>query len=228
MTPDILQTLSTGGSYDLLFLAGVFVTGLLFGLTVCSFSCIPIVCTVVMGTRRGFKSGFKSTVTFAAGRTAGYTIAGMLCGLTGMAAEALFQQKHIYMVAGLLFLLTGVFVAFFTGKKKCENSRRNFSETENPKLQLTALGIIIGMMPCAPYLAIMAGAAASGSVIKGGLLAFFFGLGTSVSPLLFIGGGAGWFAKKILEKITDMDGFIRKVNGFIIIMMGIRMFGVQG
>ncbi len=165
MTPDFFSVVSGNTDYDLLYFLGLFMTGCLFGCTVCSFSCMPIVCTVVMGTRRGFKSGFGS--------------------------------------------------AKKTDTPLCQN--------QNPKLRLSFLGLITGMLPCVPYTAVMAAAAASGSLVTGGALALCFGLGTSVSPLLIIGGGAGWFSKKILEKTPDLDGIIRKITGGMIVLMGARM-----
>ena len=74
----------------------------------------------------------------------------------------------------------------------------------------------------------MAGAAASGSFLVGGFSAFCFGLGTSISLLLLVGGGAGWFSKKLVEKMPDLDGTIRKITGVLIIIMGIKMFNIWG
>ncbi len=223
MTPELFPAVSGDVTYDLFYFTGLFMTGCLLGFTVCSFSCIPIVCTIVMGTRRGFKNGFVSAVTFSGGRILGYTVAGMICGLTGVAAEKVFQQKQIIVAAAVLFLLTGLSLVLLPAKRKCQKTRKPFIQNKNPRLRLTSLGLITGMMPCIPYAAVMAAAAASGSVVLGGMSAFCFGLGTSVSPLLLIGGGAGWFSQKIVEKTPDMDGVIRKISGCIIIVMGLRM-----
>ncbi len=230
MIPGLVNTLSAGPSWDIAYFAGLLATGCFFGFTICSFSCVPIVCTLVMGTRRGFKNGCVSAMTFAAGRTAGYTLAGMLCGLTGMAAEKLFEQQHILIAAGVLFLFTGISLAFFPGKKKCASSSCAAGcgsavsiEHKNPKLRLSSIGLITGIMPCAPYTTVMAAAAASGSMLIGGLSAFCFGLGTCISPLLVIGGGAGWFSKKIIEKTPNTDVTIRRIAGLVIVLMGIRM-----
>ncbi len=165
-------------------------------------------------------------MTFSAGRILGYTIAGMVCGLTGMAAEKFFQQQQIVLAAGVLFLVTGLSIAFSPGRKGrkgCKKTDTPLCQNQNPKLRLSFLGLITGMLPCVPYTAVMAAAAASGSLVTGGALALCFGLGTSVSPLLIIGGGAGWFSKKILEKTPDLDGVIRKITGGIIVLMGARM-----
>ncbi len=223
MTPDFFPAVAGGTDYDLFYFTGLFITGCLLGFTVCSFSCIPIVCTVVIGTRRGFKNGFTSAVTFSAGRVLGYTVTGMLCGLTGMAAEKIFQRQQIILAAGILFLLTGLSIAFPTGKRRCKKSCSLLIQNQNPKLRLSFLGLITGMLPCIPYTAVMTAAAASGSLIVGGVSAFCFGLGTSVSPLLLAGGGAGWFSKKILEKAPDLAGIMPRITGCIVMIMGLRM-----
>ncbi len=225
--PDML-TLSAAGPYDFFYFAGLFMTGCLFGLTICSFSCMPLVCTVVMGTKRGFKSGVFSAAVFSAGRIAGYTAAGILCGLTGKAAENIFQQDKVVLAAGVLFLFTGCCVFFSSKRKGCKRSGVSSIGSKGSKLQLSSLGLITGMMPCVPYTAVMAGAAASGSFAIGGFSAFCFGLGTSLSPLLLVGGGAGWFSKKLVEKIPDLDGKIRKITGVLIMIMGIKMFNFFG
>ncbi len=218
--PDLLVP-SANGSYDFVYFFSLFMTGSLFGLTICSFSCMPIVCTVVMGTKRGFKSGFWSALVFCAGRVGGYTVVGIVCGLTGKAAEKILSLDYIVIAAGIVFVLTGV--SIFFSRRKCHKQDIVF-DNRGGKLQLSTIGLVTGMIPCAPYTAVMAGAAASGSFVVGGFSAFCFGLGTSLSPLLLIGGGAGWFSKKIVEKVPDLDGKIRKITGVLIILMGIKMF----
>ncbi len=225
--PDLL-TLPANGSYDLMYFVGLFFTGWLFGLTVCSLSCMPIVCTVVMGTKRGFKSGFWSAVIFCAGRVGGYTVVGMLCGLTGMAAEKIFALDYIVVAAGVLFVITGGFVFFSSKKKHCKILQVSLIEGKETQMQLSLLGLITGMMPCVPYTAVMTAAAASGSFLVGGFSAFCFGLGTSLSPLLLIGGGSGWFSKKLVEKVPNLDGIIRKITGVLIMIMGLKMFPFWG
>lgn len=224
MNGELMAGIFSGNLCGPVYFSGLFLTGLIFGLTVCSFSCMPVVCTWVMGTQRSFTDGFRSVLTFSAGRVGGYTIVGMLCGFTGMAAETFFRQNLIVTGSGLLFLLTGVSVAFSGNGKRCTAKSKIFnSMPKSRRLHMSVLGLITGMMPCIPYSAVMAGAAASGSVFTGGLSAFVFGLGTSVSPLLIAGGGAGWFAGRIAKQIPEHSSMLRKINGCILSLIGIRM-----
>ena len=140
--------LSVNGPYDFFYFAGLFITGCLFGFTICSFSCMPFICTFVMGTKRGFKSGFWSAVLFSAGRVAGYTAVGIICGLTGKAAEKILELEQVVVAAGILFIFTGVCVFFSSKKKHCKRPGVNAIEGKGLKMQLSSLGLITGMMPC--------------------------------------------------------------------------------
>ena len=44
---------------------GVFVIGLIYGLTTCTFSCLPLVGTYIVGTRSSFSGGVKAVFLFS-------------------------------------------------------------------------------------------------------------------------------------------------------------------
>lgn len=206
------------------FYAGLFITGLIYGFTICSFSCFPVVCTYIIGTGDGFSKGFKAVSVFLMARVVACTIVGMICGLSGMALEKVFPQQYLIIVSGVVFLMVGIFVFTKGEKQTCTGKKHRWmAKTGNQKIHMFMLGFVTGIMPCLPYTVVMAGAAASGSVLKGGLAAFFFGLGTSVSPILLFGAGAGWFAGKIAEKIPDKRIVLQRINGCVIAFMGIRL-----
>jgi sulfite exporter TauE/SafE len=60
---------------------GAFAGGLLYGLAVCTASCLPYVSSYIAGVGAGFKRGVKLTLIFSSGRIVAYALIGGLIGL---------------------------------------------------------------------------------------------------------------------------------------------------
>jgi sulfite exporter TauE/SafE len=60
---------------------GAFAGGLLYGLVVCTASCLPIVTSYIAGVGAGFSRGVKISLIFNSGRVLAYALIGGLVGL---------------------------------------------------------------------------------------------------------------------------------------------------
>ena len=220
--PSLTELFAGGG---LVLYTGVFVIGVIYGLTTCTFSCLPVVGTYIVGTRSSFSGGFNATVVFSMAKIAGYTAMGVLCGLLGNIAKVYLSSPVVLAACGSVMLFIGVFLLFSRKTKGCYTGKclpaRNIHRQNS--IQLILLGLVMSFIPCLPYTAIMAGAAASGSALQGGITAFLFGLGTALSPLLLFGGVVGWLTGQTGEQIPDHTHIIRKLGVLMIIFMGGRI-----
>jgi len=201
------------------------VIGLIYGLTTCTFSCLPVVGTYIVGTRSSFSEGVKATVLFSIARIAGYTVMGIFFGLVGNVVKTYLSSPIVPAACGTLIILVGIRLLFSKQNRGCKSSKcSGLRETaKTTSISLIPLGLAMSFIPCLPYTAIMASAAASGSALQGAATAFLFGLGTSLSPLLLLGGATGWLAGQIGRQIPAHIHIIRKIGTFMIIFMGGRM-----
>jgi len=87
-----------------------------------------------------------------------------------------------------------------------------------------ALGAATGITPCAPLAAVMVFAAETGSIGWGAASGLFFGVGLMLSPMILVGGGLAFLSRKIGVEIGDMQPWIRRVAGVVLVGNGIGYF----
>jgi sulfite exporter TauE/SafE len=94
---------------------GAFAGGLLYGLVVCTASCLPIVTSYIAGVGAGFNKGVKITLIFNSGRVLAYALIGGLIGLfSGLfrlfVSDAAISPFQIYssLAFGIVTIIIGV------------------------------------------------------------------------------------------------------------------------
>jgi sulfite exporter TauE/SafE len=216
--PAIGPYLAPFGGAGSLYL-GVLAMGFFYGLTLCSFACLPLVTPYVFATQPGFRKGFEATAIFIIARVAGYTLLGALAGVAGkLVLDHVGLQKPM-ILAGLLILAIGIAVAF-RQRKVCGKSSRK----ERSSRHMTILGLATSLMPCPPLYAIMIYAATTQSMVTGALLAFLFGFGTLASPLYYLGGAAGWLSARIgQETAHKYHTLLRTLSAIVIMLFGVKL-----
>ncbi|MEJ2124695.1 MAG: sulfite exporter TauE/SafE family protein [Alphaproteobacteria bacterium] len=216
--PAIGPYLAPFGGAGSLYL-GVLAMGFFYGLTLCSFACLPLVTPYVFGTQPGFRKGFEATAVFIIARVAGYTLLGALAGLAGKLVLEHVGLKAPMILAGGLVLAIGVAVAL-SRRNVCGNSSR----IRRSSRHMTVLGFATSLMPCPPLYAIMLYAATTQSMVTGALLAFLFGCGTLASPLYYLGGAAGWLSARIgQETAHKYNSLLRILSALVIMMFGVKL-----
>ena len=194
----------------------MFFLGLTNGLTVCGWSCLPYIGPYIMGYRRGFGSGIQSVLLFSLGKIVSYACLGALAGYLGSVVSG--YSGFAPTIAALVIVWLGCSM-FFRSKGECGG--RNNKEVKQPHLII--LGLIAGLMPCLPLSGVLLYAASGNSVINGCWTAVLFGLGTTISPLIFIGGAMGWLSAGISRKIPRYSGLFQKICGLMLVSFGIKL-----
>jgi thiol:disulfide interchange protein DsbD len=216
--PAIGPYLAPFGGAGSLYL-GVLAMGFFYGLTLCSFACLPLITPYVFGTQSGFRKGFDATAIFIFARVAGYTLLGALAGLAGKVVLEHVGLQAPMIFAGTLVLAIGLIVAL-RPRKTCGKSLR----IQRSSGHMTILGLATSLMPCPPLYAIMLYAATTQSIAMGATLAFLFGFGTLASPLYYFGGAAGWLSARIGEETAyKYNALLRTLSALVIMMFGVKL-----
>ncbi|MCU7935326.1 MAG: sulfite exporter TauE/SafE family protein [Candidatus Thiodiazotropha sp. (ex Dulcina madagascariensis)] len=202
---------------------GVLAMGFFYGLTLCSFSCIPLIAPYIFGTQEGFKRGFDATAVFVLTRVMTYTLMGGLSGMLGAMLLTSMDSSWLLTLAGTLILLIGmrVMVKSTTACERKPASSVPFARRS--WLHMATLGFSTSLVPCLPLSAVLLYAATTQSFVSGALLALVFGIGTSASPLYFIGGATGWLSEKIRIEIPRYQTLLRVISGIILASFGLRL-----
>lgn len=216
--PAIGPYLAPFGGAGSLYLS-VLAMGFFYGLTLCSFACLPLVTPYVFATQASFRKGFEATAIFIIARVAGYTLLGALAGLAGkLVLRHVGLQKPMILAGGLILAIG--FIVALRQRKTCGKSLH----AQRSSKHMTILGLATSLMPCPPLYAIMLYAATTQSMITGAVLAFLFGFGTLASPLYYLGGATGWLSARIgQETAHKYNALLRTLSALVIMMFGVKL-----
>ncbi len=204
---------------------GHFLLGVVYGLSVCSFSCLPFIGPYIIGSQPGFGLGVKSVLIFSLGRLLAYAFLGALAGHLGNMVSKYLGGTLAETLSALLIIWLG-YNLFFRAKGTCcskKDCRTTSKIQPNSSIQLILLGITVGLIPCLPLSGILLDAANSHSAISGSWSTILFGLGTTISPLIILGGGMGWFSARLCQKVPQHNLLFQKVCGVILVSLGIKL-----
>jgi len=210
---------------------GILAMGLFYGLTLCSFSCLPMLAPYLFanamqtnGKAGGFMPAFNLTALFIIARVATYTVLGAAAGATGETLLAWLDEGMLLPVAGGIVVAIGVAV-IFSRKSSCAKPAAGPVRRTGLKgtAHMLGLGMATSLMPCLPLTAVLMLAAVRGSPTEGALYGLLFGLGAAASPLYYIGGAAGWLATRIRQEIPKHAALLRRINGVILVLFGARL-----
>ncbi len=206
-----------------------FAVGLFYGLGVCTASCLPYIAGYVAGIGAGFRQGVKVTLIFNAGRVIAYTLIGALVGLlsgliTFVAADVVSPfQAYSSIVFGVVTLAIGISIMFKARKtSECSMQKNGINTGRFSKFGVDfgafALGVSRGLIICPPLISLLLlYALPFGDPVGTTTLAFLFGIGTTISPLLVLGGVTGW----LLNKAPLFRKWITLGGGAILIALGV-------
>jgi sulfite exporter TauE/SafE len=209
---------------------GAFVSGLVFGLAYCTASCLPVVAGYIAGVGSGFKQGVKITLIFNAGRVLAYSLIGAAIGLFGglltffVSADAISPfQIYSSLAFGLATIAIGAYLMLQTRKPKCECQPTTVTQAQGRikrygvDFGAFTLGFTRGLIICTPLILLLTTSLTlvdpAGSIV----IAVLFGLGTTISPILVLGGVTGW----LLNKAPLFRKWISITGGIILILIGI-------
>jgi sulfite exporter TauE/SafE len=210
---------------------GAFAGGLLYGLVVCTASCLPIITSYIAGVGAGFGKGVKITMIFNSGRVLAYALIGGLIGLfSGLfrlfVSNAAISPFQIYssFAFGIVTIVIGVSI-FLKSRKPCDCSAQDAKNMAAAgrtgrfgfDYGAFSLGLSRGLIVCPPLIALLIYSLPFASPLGSVGIAVLFGLGTTLSPILLLGGVTGWLLNKapLLRKYISIGG------GIVLIGLGI-------
>lgn len=170
---NMIPTIDNNITYGMLFLTGLLT----------SIHCISMCGSInlVASINNENKRDYKRPILYNLGRIISYTIIGALVGLLGkvlsinnVVSGIIIIIASIIMLLMSLTMLNIIKVRFKFFKYKVNN--------RNPFI----IGLLNGLMPCGPLQAMQVYALTTGSIFKGALSMFLFGLGTV--PLMLLTG----------------------------------------
>lgn len=209
---------------------GSFAIGLIYGLGVCTASCLPILAGYIAGVGAGFRRGFKVTLIFNSGRIIAYALIGVLVGLLSglitLVAPGALSPFQIYssIIFGSITIAIGASILLKARKPhECNLQEVNLIARDKNKrfgfdFGAFTLGLSRGLIICPPLVSLLLLYALPFSSPIGTMtLSVLFGLGTTISPLLVLGGVTGW----LLNKAPLFRKWISVAGAAVLIALGI-------
>ncbi len=198
-------------------------------------TCSPFIASYIIGSDRGTRRGIWLSLIFNGGRVLTYGALGLAVGLAGGAflVEGAFARWGA-LAFGVAVAGIGLWIAIRRRPTKggcscpAEASwtrrllhRLEPREGDGGELSATAMGLLIGLVPCPPLIALLVFSAAVGSAGTGLALGLLFGIGTLISPIIIIAGFAGWFSERIAKEAPLLRPGVMRVAGLMLIVLGI-------
>jgi sulfite exporter TauE/SafE len=201
-------------------------------MVVCTAACVPYLASYIAGVGAGFRKGIGITMIFNSGRITGYALLGALVGVFSglfklLAAGTAISPLQTYssLIFGILTMAIGVFVLakYRSAKCDCKPSPTNRFIAIGKKGRFGfdfgafSLGLSRGLILCPPLVLLLIYAVPFSNPVGSVGLAVLFGLGTTLSPMLVLGGVTGWLLNKapLFRKWVSIGG------GAILILLGL-------
>ncbi len=204
-------------------LTKLLMAGLLMGWGPCLLFCGPIILPYIAGTKTNWQSGLKITVIFSLARLLAVALLGLLITITFRTIDHFFSSQVIYFLTAIFIIIIGMEIFFRSSQKPLCRILKHHLEKKSSR-SILLLGLLIGLSPCAPLIAIFTyiGCIAK-NAFEGLLYAFSFGIGTFFSPLLLLGTLASALPSKLIRSPKALKIF-RYLCGAILIIFGINLF----
>jgi thiol:disulfide interchange protein DsbD len=212
---------------------GAFAGGLIYGLAVCTASCLPYIASYIAGIGAGFRKGIAVTFIFNSGRVAGYALIGGLVGLfSGLfrlfVSNAAISPFQIYssLAFGIVTIIIGASIILkYRSRSSCDcnlpNSESLVTQGKTGRFgfdfRAFSLGLSRGLILCPPLIALLIYSLPFSTPIGSVGLAVLFGLGTALSPMLLLGGVTGW----LFNKASLFRKWVSIAGAGILIVLGI-------
>ena len=214
-------------------LVAFLVQGFVVGAGPCLFVCAPILLPYLAGTQRTWQEGLRATLIFGLTRLLVYSLLGGVVGYVGfyIFKFAFYNRiwgRYLWTFAGGFIILLGVLIILGKGIKNplCRFLQRQTLESTTRSMVI--FGIIFGLSPCLPMLAIMTEIMfLARDFFHGFFYGFAFGIGTVISPLLLLGALTPLIPGKLFRSEAASRVF-SIICGVLMILVGIFVIRLRG
>jgi len=207
----------------------IFILGLAFGSTACIASCGPLILSYNLGTQKNVAASIMSYILFSSARIIAYILLSICIYFLGniiiKEAQPVFF-RYIYLVGGFFIILVGLLFIFGKNEKipLCSFLQKKLFSKD--RINLFVFGGIMGLLPCAPLLALFSYVGLISKSWLGCLiLTFLFGLGTFFSPLFLLVILGGLLPDHLLKMKPVFESALRCVAGIILLIIGLQLTG---
>ena len=203
----------------------LFIQGIFVGSTFCLLFCAPIIIPFILGTIGSWKKGFWAILIFFLGRITVYSIFGLFIGLGKVIYIDRFIESqfnfYFHLFAGSFILLAGLLLLLGKRRKKVCPGLEKLIISSNLR-SIFILGLFLGTTPCPPLVAAFLYVFVKAeNLLSAFFLILAFGLGTSFSPLLFLGPFSGFISQKM--EGTKFLQILRICAALILFLWGIKI-----
>jgi sulfite exporter TauE/SafE len=204
-----------------------FAFGLSFGCGPCLVSCGPLFLAYLAGGRKNTKDSLLDYFIFSAARISVYLFFTVLIFLLGrIITQSVFAggSKAVLAIGGVFVVLLGFLTVsdLKPGEHFCGKFCARFIGGKAKNVAI--LGLITGLLPCAPLIALFSYAGlAAGSLSRSFLYTLVFGLGTFFSPLLVFSFAAGFIPRMMNRGSKRLNRIFSVICGLIIIYLGAEL-----
>lgn len=205
-----------------------FIFGLLLALTPCIFPMIPILSSLIVGSKNmTTKKAFLYSLVYVLAMALTYTVLGVLAGLFGSNLQAAFQNPVVIVMFSLIFValafsMFGFYEIGLPASLQTKLARKSDEAGSRGGIIGVAImgflsALIVGPCVAPPLAGALIYIGQTGDALLGGLALFVMSLGMGL-PLLIIGTGAGKFMPK-------PGGWMEAVNKvFGVVMLGVAIW----
>lgn len=205
----------------------LFLTGLLFGSGPCLSSCGPVFLAYIAGSKKDIPKSIGAYILFSAARIgvyAGLSLAVFF--LSKFALERLLGSfyRYVLVLGGGFIILMGLFLAL--GKRPWPHFWPSWYRNilERDQKSMLVMGLVVGLLPCAPLLSVLSYVGLiSRTWLSSLLYAFFFGIGTFLSPLLLLTILAGIIPRFFAEGKEIYYRIFSFICGLAMVFLGLQL-----
>ncbi len=208
-------------------IVSLFFSGLVFGSGPCVISCGPVLLSYLAANGKDYRRSLGGYALFSLGRLIAYCLLGLGIFFLGrFALERVMEQYSRFVLAGGggFVVVMGILTA---AGRNVESKTFNFCRRallERDAKSITAMGVIVGLVPCAPLLAVAAYMGLASREWPMVLVySLAFGLGTFISPLAVIPVFAGLIPRLKFMQQPRVTGILNAVCGAVLVFLGIQL-----
>jgi len=186
----------------------------------------PILLPYIAATKGGWREGLRTSAAFSLGRLLALAILGGLASVAFASVNRFFpphRSGYLYLAMAVFIVLMGALIVLSKGFKAPLYRTLREQVVDRGTASMLSLGFLIGILPCAPLVAILTYiACVATNVLYGIIYALSFGVGTVV-PLIILGPLVGFFPERVLKSASPLRIF-RAICGAILILFGLQLF----
>ncbi len=204
-----------------------FLLGLSFGAGPCVASCGPLILSYVAGTRKNIISSLGVYILFSLARIAVYIALGITVFFLGgfILDKALGGlSRYVFILGGTFMILVGILTISGGHVRFRPLQMLQKNMIEHDKKSIIIFGLIIGLLPCAPFLAVISYLGLiSKTWLQALLYSLVFGAGTILSPLILLVVAAGFIPRILADKIKLYYRIFNFICGLLIMFLGLQL-----